>query len=144
MSSVWGVSMMRDEQDVAYDVIRHLAHEGLDGVLVADNLSTDDTVAGLLDAATDTGLRMEIIVDDEVGYWQSSKMTRLAQRAADWGADWIIPFDADEVWCSSNGAPLATTLRNLNADIADAALVNHFATDRDSNDPCVFRRQLWR
>ena len=46
-AKVYAISMMRDEADVARHVCLHLAEELVDGIIVADNLSTDCTRAEL-------------------------------------------------------------------------------------------------
>lgn len=127
---VWGVSMMRDEEDVAYDVLAHLDSEGLDGVIVANNRSTDSTHDELLRAQADLRMTVILLDDKEPGYWQSRKMTRLAQQAAISGAEWIVPFDADELWCADEG-PLADVLRHSVADILEASMVSHVVTAID-------------
>src|SRR5688500_3550726 len=102
---VWGVAMMRDEQDVAYDVITHLADEGFDAVIIADNRSTDGTANQLAQARHDVKdrLRVHLIEDHDPGYYQSRKMTGLADAAFASGATWIVPFDADELWVARSG-----------------------------------------
>lgn len=92
-----GVSMVKDEADIIEASVRHLFAQGVDAVVVADNMSSDHTF-GILD-----DLRQEfpitLLVDDEPAYYQADKMTRLAGLAGVLGADWIVPFDADELWC---------------------------------------------
>jgi hypothetical protein len=41
--SVWAVAMVRNEEDIITDVVRHLLAQGVDAVLVVDNMSTDRT-----------------------------------------------------------------------------------------------------
>lgn len=84
--------MVRNEQDVIETVIRHLLAEGVDHVLVADNLSTDQTRA-ILDRLSEI-LPVTVIDDPEPAYRQSEKVTALARRAGEQGGTWIIPFDA--------------------------------------------------
>lgn len=141
--------MIRDEQDVLPGLIKHMVGEGFDGLLIADNRSTDQTYAKLRDAANLFGrdCKIEIIYDNEVGYYQSRKMTALAERAHhEFGAEWIVPFDADEIWYS-RGDRVAVDLRNQpqHVSIVLAELWNHFTTDLDDKttiDP--FRRIQYR
>ena len=94
---VWGVTMVRNEEDVLGAVLEHLLEQGLDRILVADNLSDDSTPALLHDyAARDP--RILLGYDGLDAYHQDHKMTLLARAASRWGADWIVPFDADELW----------------------------------------------
>jgi glycosyltransferase involved in cell wall biosynthesis len=122
---VWATTMVRNEQDVIVPVVEHLLAEGVDGVIVADNLSTDRT-RELLD---ELACRLPVIVvdDREPAYFQSKKMTSLARMAAKEGAAWIIPFDADEIWCGV-GHPLADVLRSSeDADVLEAEWITHYA-----------------
>jgi hypothetical protein len=97
-----GITMVRDEADVVGTVLRHLVEEGVDHLIVADNLSTDDTPAILLQLVSE-GAPLTVVQDDEVGYYQARKMSWLAFTAHSMGADWVLPFDADEVWYGLNG-----------------------------------------
>ena len=54
---------------------------------------------------------MHVIQDRELAYYQSEKMTWLADRVMEAGAEWIIPFDADEFWYGVS-APLSEVLRS--------------------------------
>ena len=143
---VWAVTMVKDEADIIGATVAHLIGEGVDGVLVADNLSADGTraiVEGIADASP---VPVIVVTDDEPGYYQSLKMTALARRAADEGATWIVPFDADEIWYSAGEHRLADTLRSLPDDVGvvRAALYNHFATSLDTADPCPVRSMVYR
>ncbi|MCY7290530.1 MAG: glycosyltransferase family 2 protein [Cryobacterium sp.] len=111
---VWAVTMVRDEVDIIEHTVRHLLTQGVDHVLVADNLSTDGT-RHLLDDLASRDPRVHIAVDDEPAYYQSEKMTRLARAAWRAGADWVIPFDADELWFAC-GQSLKEYLSSLSAD----------------------------
>jgi hypothetical protein len=144
---VWGITMMRDEEDVAGAVIEHMVGEGLNGIIVADNGSVDRTRQEILDRvdwAERKGCRLIVQEDSERAYYQSAKMSRLADQAAGEGADWIVPFDADEIWVSHRDR-LAVVLRATSADVAQATLFNHFCTRVD--DPAEanpFLRLRWR
>lgn len=133
------VGMVRDEADIIGAVIDRLRPE-VDAIIVADNGSTDETRAVL--EARDVEL-----VDDPVrGYYQAQKMSELAAKAADAGADWVVPFDADEVWYSPHGR-LADFLALIPQTIVVAPWLEHVCTpaDGDSGDPIVdrpYRRPL--
>lgn len=146
---VWAVSMFKDEADVAAHVIHHLIDEGVDGIIIADNLSTDETRELILSCTAYAEKHNVILVletDSEVGYSQSRKMTALAAKAAALGADWIVPFDADEIWYSKSGR-LADTLRSLDpsVSIAHCHMLNHFSTALDADeDSNPFVNLTWR
>jgi hypothetical protein len=133
--TVFGVSMVRDEADVIAGTLLHLADE-VDFLLVADNGSVDGTREILAELA-DT-LPLKVLDDPEVGYFQSRKMTALAEQAAGMGATWIVPFDADELWVYRGGR-IRDELARKKADVVTAELFNHFpsAVDPEGTDPFV-------
>lgn len=137
--TVIGVSMVRDEADIIGHTVRHMLRH-VDEVIVADNGSIDGTRETLeqIDRCT--------IVDDlEVAYYQSRKMSALAARAATEGADWVVPFDADEFWLPHTGT-IKQALEALDDHIVmcDVALTDHVATADDPDDPNPVTRMGWR
>lgn len=133
-----GVTMVRDEADIIGYTLFHLLAEGIDHLIVADNLSKDATRTILEELAED-GAPITIVDDLEPGYYQDRKMTALARQAADMGASWVLPFDADELFYSRTGT-IADTLTACGADVVQATGWDHIATltDPDSRNP--FRR----
>jgi len=121
--TVWAVTMVKDEADIIERTIRHLVSQGVDGVLVADNGSTDETRKILGRLAGE--LPVYVADDHEPAYYQAVKMTLLSDWARKAGAEWIIPFDADELWFASGGT-LAGWLRSTHADVVSARLFNVF------------------
>jgi hypothetical protein len=140
------VSMVKDEEDVIYWTIRHLVGEGVELVVVADNMSTDGTRAQLEKAREEFAGRCDVVIkeDLEVGYYQSQKMTVLAREAHALGATWVLPFDADEIWYS-RGDRISEVLRGLDprVDIVRAPLYNHFGTALDG-EGIPFDSMAWR
>ena len=144
--TVVGVSMIRDEADVIGPVLRHMARQ-VDAIVIANNRSTDET-RKIIDEVSDS-CAIPILVgdDDEIGYKQSVKMSTLAAVAHDaFGAEWIVPFDADEIWYSP--APrIADFLARIPTehDIVKAFLWDHVCTGID--DPAEVdpvQRMRWR
>ena len=123
------VMMVRDEADVIGYTLRHLLAEGVDHVIVADNLSTDATPEILAGFAAADG-RVSVQVDGEVGYYQDRKMSGLARQAFDLGAEWVLPCDADEVFYA-NGGTLAEHFGRCDLDVVEACVWDHIATDDD-------------
>lgn len=145
--TLWGVTMVKDELDVLPYTLAHMIGEGVDGLIIADNLSTDGTWEWLCTHVPDLPCETILERDEEVAYYQSVKMTGHYQHATRLGADWVIPFDADEVWHSSDGRSLATFFAELGPDVdcAEAAIYNYFPTSGD--DPAKeipFQRILHR
>jgi hypothetical protein len=131
--------MVRDEADIIEPVVRHMLGQ-VDRVIVADNGSTDGT-REILET-----LDVELLDDPEVGYYQSRKMTALAERARKRGATWVVPFDADEVWYSPFGriADVLTEAVTPPHAVASAELYDHVATALDPADPNPVTRMQWR
>lgn len=86
------IAMVKDEADIVGHTIDHLLGQGVDRLIVADNLSSDGTRELLA-----TYSEVDIVDDDVFGYYQAKKMTALARMAHAAGATWILPFDADEL-----------------------------------------------
>ncbi len=140
------VSMFRNEADTCVPVIEHLLSEGVDHVTVADNLSVDGT-RELLDSLAAKHWGKITIIDDLVeGYVQSQKMSALAKRAYDEGADFILPFDADEVFSAADPSlTIREALADCNAEIVQVYGYDYIARrDDDEAEPNPFRRIRWR
>ena len=121
--SVWAVSIVKNEIDVVEWSIRHQLEQGIDAVLIADNGSTDGTVDVLMDLARD--LPIHVAVDEWPAWDQAVKTTLLAGEARRAGADWVIPFDADEFWFAL-GVSVAEHLRRSTATVEVAQMHNLF------------------
>lgn len=140
--SVWAVAMMRNEADTADHVIRHFLDQGIDGVIVAENRSDDDTRRVLDSLAGE--LPVHVVDDPLSAMIQGAKVTELAQLARRAGADWIIPFDGDELWFAE-GMSLAEFLRTCGADVVYADLHNVYPSvddDADEIDPFLRLRLI--
>lgn len=140
-NQVWAILMVKDESDILGATLDHLFSEGIDGALVSDNLSSDGTPDILSRLQNHYNLHWH--TDPQVAYYQADKMTQLADIAAQLGAEWIVPVDADELWYSWGEKNLADTLRESDAQVAGIPLWNHFATDKDlTGNP--FERMVYR
>jgi Glycosyl transferase family 2 len=123
--TVWAISMVRNEIDVLPTVLDHLEAQGVDHVLVSDNGSTDGTLELLEERAADG--RLHLARDQEPAFYQAAKLTVLAHAARRSGAEWVVPFDADELWFARDGL-LGDDLRRQEADGLGARLFNTFPT----------------
>lgn len=122
---VWAIAMVKNEADIIEAFVQHIFSQGIDRLLVLDNLSSDHTwsiLTGLADKYPVTLGR-----DIEPGYYQAHKMSRLAALARKGGADWVIPMDADEFWFAEDES-LADALRSGRAVVRQAAVHNAFPT----------------
>lgn len=158
MTYVIGVSMMKNERDVAEGVIRHMAGQ-VDALIVADNGSTDGTGWILRGLRGRLPVPLEVVDDPEPAYYQSIKMTALAARAAgqhyperDIG---IVPFDADELWYvaerGSGPHPWWRRIRDVfndpayrRVDVFEAPMYNHVPTGEDPPGIDPFVTMGWR
>lgn len=133
--AVFGITLVRDEADIIAETVGHMLGQ-VDHVIVLDNGSVDGT-REILDE-----LGVEVIDDREPAHYQSRKASWLAAEAASRGADWVLPFDSDELWLSPHGR-IADVLSDCPATVADAALYNHVATGHDPAGTPV-ERMGWR
>lgn len=121
---VWAVAMVRNEADVIETSLRHLVAQGVEHILVVDNMSEDETPAVLTRLAAELP-GLHVGRDTVAAYHQSEKMTFLADRVASAGATFVIPFDADELWFAPRGR-LADVLTASAAPLQRAHLFNLF------------------
>jgi glycosyltransferase involved in cell wall biosynthesis len=98
---VYGISMVRNEVDIIrLNILYHLSL-GIDWITVVDNGSTDGTDRVLQELSEERrGVRW---YRDEGPFSPSRVMTELARDALLAGADWVVPFDADEFWYAPAG-----------------------------------------
>jgi hypothetical protein len=131
--------MVRNEADIIGPIIEHMLTQ-VDRIIVADNLSTDGTREIL------QSFPIQVIDDLEEGYYQSKKMTALAQIAREQGAQWVVPFDADEYWTTRTSQTIKQALKSLPPTVlvATADLWDHVATGEDPDEPNPLKRIQWR
>jgi hypothetical protein len=142
--------MVKDEADIIEHTVRHMLTQ-VDFVMVADNLSTDGTYEILKEMEEKEierpgPKRLYVVSDPEPAYYQSAKMSALAARAhRTYLADWVVPFDADEWWCSKWGR-VADVLMGLPANeaVAVATLYDHVVTGADVQCGSPFQQIRWR
>lgn len=143
--TVVGVTMVRDEADIIEHTLRHMATQ-VDFLIVSDNRSTDGTTDILQSLVGKLRVPLLLHRDDTVGYEQSKKMTALARAAAEeFRCDWIVPFDADEIWYAPNGNLSRFLDQWPNVHIIEASLYDHVATALDDPDDAnPISRIKWR
>jgi len=147
--NVWAVGMAKDEGDIIDHTMNHLAANGIDGIIIADNMSNDNTREKMEEAKNNIGLKLPnvqviLLEDNVVEYTQSQKMTSLAVKAREHGAEWVIPFDIDEIWYSPN-ATLKNAFTDLSAegfDVYKTLYTNHSITEFDPQGKSPFHSMV--
>jgi glycosyltransferase involved in cell wall biosynthesis len=115
---------VRNAVDVVRVCVLHHLTAGLERITVVDNGSTDGTTTVLRRLAERVPLRYTV---DRGPFRQADATTEIARQAARDGADWVLPFDADEFWHPVRPLP------ELLAGVRDPALsvnVAHFVQRR--------------
>ena len=131
--------MFKDEGDIIGPIIEHMVRQ-VDHVVCVDNASTDGSGRLAVEAGA------EVLVDPDPAYYQSAKMTNLMHYARSLGADWVIPFDADELWVPTCASTLAGALAGVAEDVEAVAchLTDRVPTgDDDPNEPNPIRRMTY-
>ena len=143
--------MAKDEADIIDHTMYHFAANGAAGIIVADNLSKDNTRQKMEEAKANIAkynpdIKVIILEDNVVAYTQSDKMTNLASMAKDNGAQWVIPFDIDEIW-HAHGKTLQEAFELLDQDGVDVYKVlytNHSITEFDEPATSPFHSMQWK
>lgn len=132
------ITMVKNEIDIIGRSIENMLDQNVDQIIVADNMSTDGTYEYLKDMDWSG---VEVVLDQEVAYYQSRKMTDLGHMAHEkYHADWVVPFDADELFYHQRG-PLSEILREETGDIMFGVVWHQVATnDAPEIDPVINMR----
>lgn len=126
MSMVIGISLAKNNADIIRFSLEHMLTQ-VDHVIVSDNNSTDGA-RGIL-----AEYPITIIDDPDPAYYQSRKTSNLARIAGEMGADWVVPFDSDEIWYSPFGT-IKEVLEGVGPQwlVATAALYDHVTSSVDN------------
>ena len=137
--SVVAVGTVRDEADIIGTTVVHMLAEA-DLVILEDHLSVDATPHILAALHQMYPGRLVLTTDTSPLFDQAGRMNTLARLALERGADWVVPFDADEIWYSPTGWPLRELLSpSFAADVCMATVWEHTP---DPNDPgALFRHR---
>ena len=133
----WAVTMVRNESSTLPLIIEHFRQQGMARILVVNHLSTDDTVRSL----EKFGDFVQVAQYTHPAYEQRAVMTLAARFAAECGAHWIIPFDADEIWWPTHGRTIGELLDSSTADKIPAP---HYDFLPPSNSPEKFSPSHFR
>ena len=142
--SVWGITTVRDEADIIGACLRHQFAQGIDAIIIADNGSVDGTRRIVQELADHYPIYL--VSDHLVPFYQAEKMSNLARLARLAGADWVLPFDADEFWFA-DGESVGNYLRHAHdfdivvATIHDMVPNSDQEQSVDSNSAFIINRQ---
>ena len=116
--------LVRDSEELLRDNLEFHLRQGVDFFVITDNASVDGT-PGIVEEYVRAGLA-ELILEPEDTYSQARWVTRMARRAAEHGADWVINSDDDEFW-SGRGGSLREALTEIppRCDAVRAVRRNH-------------------
>lgn len=136
-----GCTVVKDEVDMIGAVVRHMLSQGADHVWVSDCQSTDGTreVLSEIDGVD--------VIDNEVPfYWafQGEYIKRVADLAHEAGADWIVPFDADEYWTGTHGRTVAEALTQCGANRVHAEILQYADFDHRQIVPYPWTKVAFR
>lgn len=129
LGPVWAICLMRNEAELLPAWLRHLERQGIGGVVIGDNMSTDETAE--IARGYGGSLPVFVIEDKEPKHLHEHKVDVMARVARRHGAEWIVPMDADEFWYGVE-ATLARTLRASQQHITQQAARVHNVVLTDS------------
>ena len=112
-----GIANVRNEEDILDVTLRHLLAEGVDRLYLIDGASTDGTWGIIADVAAEHPGCVSAWMDASPVFHQAARINELASRAGADGADWVLPFDADEIFYASIGGTIAEALGGVATDI---------------------------
>lgn len=129
MSKIAVISMVKNESDIIEHFVRHNLSFA-DIVIIMDHDSCDGT-SEILRCLQKEDNKLIVYKCDAMGYIQSEIMTSLMKEAAlKYGADVIVPLDADEFLLSYSGHEIRTAIMSLPNDIVcQLPLVSHMIDD---------------
>lgn len=145
---IWVIMMVANEEDIIEYTLRQWLSQDVDGILVSLNLPEDNT-ENIVKKIAHEGNCIVLHSDNEVGYYQSVKMTKLAELAhTHYGAEVIIPADADELYDSVAHTTIGKALQYhhfYDVPVLFSPMFNYVETDVDywtEKNPYI--RLRWR
>lgn len=99
--------LVRDEEEILEANMRYHLEQGIDHIIVTDNLSSDRS-REIIQSFVSQGVATYLLEDSDA-YSQSRWVTRMARMACEiFHADWVVHSDADEFWMPVGHQNLAT------------------------------------
>lgn len=121
-----------------------LLEQGVDEVLLVDCGSSDESLQGLA-RLREAGWPVTVISDPKGVFRQAALTNLLWQVAADRGADWTIPFDADEFFLVEGGGSLREVLEDADPSAPVRYRVRNFvvSSGKQSFQPTDLADVAW-
>lgn len=123
---------VRDDAPIVGCTMQHMLNEEVDRIYVSVGVpsfeakdDTMDIVVALANAVPD---RVRFYIDTEDVFRQHEMANYLAHKAGNDGAEWIVPFDADEYVYSTTGT-VAHTLRHLGKSVGVVKMLPYLHRD---------------
>ena len=104
------IAAICNERDIIEMSVRHVLAEGIDHIYMSVGPCTDGTAEVVEGLSKETG-QMSVKHDADPVFRQANVMNGLAGWAAAEGAEWIVPFDADEFPYALDGSTIADVLQ---------------------------------
>ena len=115
--------LVRNEEDIIEQNLIFHKNMGVDGFIVTDNNSSDNTLK-ILNKYKEKGWIKEIIIESNDNYDQALWVNRMIKIASQkYKADWIINSDADELWYSPDGN-IKKNISDTHSNILSCPLFN--------------------
>jgi glycosyltransferase involved in cell wall biosynthesis len=128
------ISRVRNEADIIEPFVRHHAAY-FDKIIILDDGSNDGTFETLRKLQAEA-LPLVVVQEPTVGYEQSRYMTRLMQMAVhQFGADWVVPLDADEFIEPEAGKTVVEGLQRHAGELVSIAWHNFEWRPENDADP---------
>ncbi len=135
--------LVKDEGDILEENLIFHKAMGVDGFIVTNNNSSDNT-AKIISQYHKLGWVLEVINEDATDYSQIEWVDRMIKLAKNkYKADWIINADADEFWTSAQGN-LKSTLTHSSANKIFCPIYNVLPKDEVKfyNNNLLVKKQI--
>ena len=135
----------RNEADIIGINLRHLIAQGVWRFYIHDD-STDGTTEEIEKISQEIPGRVFLFQRRDSQYEQAERMNSLARMASADGADWLLPFDADEFFYAEDGRTIEEALADVSPEVRKLYCTNwqHHDWDHREVEPIVLPKVVIR